>query len=66
MTRIFCINPEGPSPQLVLDRSIKMLATNDLYGIGGSCSLSTGSLEVTRDRERVFTMLQREKEPLAM
>jgi hypothetical protein len=54
------VNDEGAVPQLVLDRSIKMLVASKLGGIGGTFRFFKGRL-ANAGEEKTFTILQREK-----
>ena len=44
------VNTEGPVPQCVLDRSIKMQAANELSGIVGTSSFPAGRLAAAREK----------------
>ena len=47
------MNTARPVPQLVLDISIKLLVVNELCGIGGTSSFTTGRLADAREEKTI-------------
>lgn len=53
LTRNLYANPDDPVPQLLLDRSIKMLVANELGRIGRTSSFPLGRLADTREERDI-------------
>ena len=57
------MHTEWPVPQLVLDRSIRMLVENEMSGIGRTSSFTTGRLSDAREEKKIRLATEGKESP---